>query len=320
LYGKRYFKEKFGVDVKVGWLPDVFGFCWTLPQILKRCGIDFFVTHKLKWQVERMKPPIPFPYHIFWWEAPDGSRVLVYHTVGGYGERVDRDRMLRQLEELKRKHGMNVLLVLFGRGDHGGGPSEDMIKRALRLMKDPEYPEIKFVRAQDYFERLLELSHQKRFPVVRDELYVKTHRGTYTTEAFVKKNNRLCEVLLISSEVLSSIAMRYGLEYPRRELYESWIKLLFNQVHDNLDGTSVAEVYEAAAKDYAEIKETAEKAIQKALKRISKRIDTTGDGTSLIIFPVTLFCSFATSLRAPSPILAKAKINFFFEENLRQSP
>jgi len=286
LYGKRYFKEKFRVDVKVGWLPDVFGFCWTLPQIFKKSGIDFFVTHKLKWQIERMKPPIPFPYYIFWWEAPDGSRVLAYHTVGGYGERIERNRMLRQLEELKKKHSVNLLLVLFGRGDHGGGPTEDMIENALNLMRDPNYPKIRFVRAQDYFEKLLEISRREKFPTVRDELYVKTHRGTYTTEAFVKKNNRLCEVLLISSEVLSSIAMRYGMKYPSQELYESWLRLLFNQVHDNLDGTSIAEVYEAAAKDYNKIKETTKRIIQRALEKICENIDTTGEGISLIVFNI----------------------------------
>jgi alpha-mannosidase len=82
LYAKRYFKQKFGVDVKIGWLPDSFGFNWNLPQIYRKSGIDYFVTHKLKWQVERNNPPIPFPYHLFWWEGPDGSRVLAFHTVG----------------------------------------------------------------------------------------------------------------------------------------------------------------------------------------------------------------------------------------------
>ncbi|MEM3679999.1 MAG: hypothetical protein QXU47_09215, partial [Candidatus Bathyarchaeia archaeon] len=119
LFGKRYFMEKFNVDVKVAWLPDSFGFCWTLPQVLKKCGLDYFLTHKLKWQVERMKPPIPFPHYVFWWESPDGSRVLTYHTVGSYSEDVNAMRMLEQLALLKRRHGLTKLLVLFGRGDHG---------------------------------------------------------------------------------------------------------------------------------------------------------------------------------------------------------
>ena len=90
LFGKQYFMNKFGVDVKVAWLPDTFGFCWTLPQIYKKCGIDYFLTHKLKWQIERMKPPIPFPYHLFWWQSADGSKVLAYHTVGNYVLSLDR--------------------------------------------------------------------------------------------------------------------------------------------------------------------------------------------------------------------------------------
>ena len=101
LYAKRYFKEKFGVDVKIGWLPDSFGFNWNLPQIYHKCGIDYFVTHKLKWQVERNDPPVPFPYHLFWWEGPDGSRVLAFHTVGDYSQPVQPEQMLEYLKTLE---------------------------------------------------------------------------------------------------------------------------------------------------------------------------------------------------------------------------
>ncbi len=284
LYGKRYFMEKFGVDVKVAWLPDTFGFCWTLPQIYRKCGIKYFLTHKLKWQIERMKPPIPFPYYIFWWQAPDGSKILAYHTVGGYGGGIDGNRILSQLKVLKNKHDINMLLYLFGRGDHGGGPTEDMIQSALKLSREKGFPKIVWRKAIDYFNLIEKIGCEKSFPIVNDELYVKTHRGTFTTEAFIKKNNRLCEILLLNAEKFSIIASRFGYKYPREELEEAWKKLLFTQVHDNIDGTSLEEVYEDMYKIYSEIKNTVKNILNQALKTISSNINTLGNGIPIIVF------------------------------------
>jgi len=284
LYGKRYFMEKFGVDVKVAWLPDTFGFCWTLPQIYRKCGIKYFLTHKLKWQIERMKPPIPFPYHVFWWQAPDGSKILAYHTVGGYGGGIDGNRILSQLKVLKNKHDINMLLYLFGRGDHGGGPTEDMIQSALKLSREKGFPKIVWRKAIDYFNLIEKIGCEKSFPIVNDELYVKTHRGTFTTEAFVKKNNRLCEILLLNAEKFSIIASRFGYKYPREELEEAWKKLLFTQVHDNIDGTSLEEVYEDMYKIYSEIKNTVKNILNQALKTISSNINILGNGIPIIVF------------------------------------
>jgi len=287
LFGKRYFMEKFRVDVKVAWLPDTFGFCWSLPQILKKCGINYFLTYKLKWQLERMKPPIPFPYYLFWWQAPDGSKVLAYHTVGSYNERIDRRYadvlLLAQLEELKRTHGINRLLVLFGHGDHGGGPTEDMIRKALELKEREKYPQICFSTAKHYLDEIASIAEEKKLPTVNDELYVKTHRGTLTTEAMIKRENRGCEVLLLSAERFLCIAKRYGFTYPKEDLRECWKKLLFNQVHDNLDGTSIETVYLDAATDYREIRKVISE--MGYLEAISKHIDTSNvDGKALVIF------------------------------------
>lgn len=285
LMGKRYFMEKFGVDVKVAWLPDCFGFCWTMPQILKKCGIDYFMTAKLNWQIERMKPPIPFPHHVFWWQSPDGSRVLAYQTVGGYNDRVVKERILAQLEKLKKLHKIGRLMVVFGHGDHGGGPTKDMVERALMMKKDPSFPKVRFSRAEEYFEELKTLSRDVKFPVVNDELYLKTHRGTFTTEAFVKKANRRCEVLLLNAEKFSTLARRFGFRYPQAELVECWKKLLFGQVHDQIDGTSIDDVYRDAATDYADITHTAQRILNSALKTISSHISTVGGGEyALVVF------------------------------------
>jgi len=287
LFGKRYFMEKFGIDVKIAWLPDTFGFCWSLPQILKKCGINYFLTYKLKWQIERMKTPIPFPYYLFWWQAPDGSKILAYHTVGSYNERIDRKYadalMLAQLEELKKTHGIDRLLVLFGHGDHGGGPTENMMRKALKLKRREGYPLIRFSTAKQYFEEILLTIDGKKIPTVNDELYVKTHRGTLTTEAMVKRENRKCEVLLLSAEKFLCIAKRYGFIYPKEDLRRFWKKLLFNQVHDNLDGTSIETVYQDAATDYKEIRRFISRIGH--LETISKHICTSNAGIkALVVF------------------------------------
>jgi alpha-mannosidase len=284
LVGKRYFMKKFGVDVKIAWLPDSFGFCWSLPQVLKKCGIEFFLTFKLKWQIERMKPPIPFPYHVFWWRSADGSRVLAYHTVGSYSEALGRKYvdaiLLAQLEELKRVHGIKHLLVLFGAGDHGGGPKEDEVIIALNLARKEGYPSVRFSTAQEYFERILR--EKTSYPTVDDELYVKTHRGTFTTEAMMKRENRRCESLLLSLERFMFIAKRFGFKYPKKALRKYWKKLLFNQVHDNIDGTSIESVYQDAATDYRDIERFASK--NKHLSIIGARVSTLGSGSPIIVF------------------------------------
>lgn len=284
LIGKRYFMKKFGVDVKVAWLPDSFGFCWSLPQVLSKCGIEFFLTFKLKWQIERMKPPIPFPYHIFWWQSADGSRVLAYHTVGSYNEKLDRKYvdaiLLAHLEELKRLHEVKQLLFLFGAGDHGGGPREEEVIVALNLMLKEGYPNVHFSTALEYFKRLLR--EKTNYPIVDDELYVKTHRGTFTTEAMMKRENRNCEQLLLSLERFMFIAKRFGFKYPKKTLNKYWKKLMLNQVHDNIDGTSIESVYQDAATDYKDIERFASK--NKHLSTIANHVNTSGTGLPIIVF------------------------------------
>ncbi len=284
LYAKRYFKEKFGVDVKIGWLPDSFGFNWNLPQIYRKSGIDYFVTHKLKWQIERNDPPVPFPYHLFWWEGPDGSRVLAFHTVGGYSQPVKPDQMLEYLKTLDTEQNVDKLLILYGKGDHGGGPMPDMMDRAVELMHDPNFPTVRFSKALDYFHEIQALPQAKELPTVDDELYVKTHRGTFTTDSQVKRDNRLCEVLLMNAEKFSLLSSQFGQPYPQEKLQKLWEKVLFGQVHDNIDGSSAAEVYRDAATDYGDIKHDGGKILDSALSTVAKRVNTQGQGQAVLIF------------------------------------
>jgi len=283
LYGKRYFRDKFGVDVKVAWLPDVFGYCWSLPQILKKSGIDYFLTLKLKWQIERNDPPLPFPFHIFRWEAPDGSSVLSYHTVAGYSPNIKDDVIKKESEEIKRIHNCDIVMVPFGKGDHGGGPTESMVKNGRSLQKRKDMPEIIFSTAEKFFEELKDQDKTGNFPVHSDELYLKTHRGTLTTDSQVKRDNRKGEILLLNAELFSSIAKEFGYSYPHNQITENWKRLLYGQVHDNLDGSSVAEVYEDAFIDYHRIiKETGE-ILDAAIDFLAHKITTGKSGKKAII-------------------------------------
>ncbi len=279
LYGKRYFLEKFGVEVEVAWLPDTFGFCWTLPQIFKKSGIRYFVTSKLNWQTT-----LRFPYHIFWWQAPDGSKILACQTVGGYGH-TSLDGLKRELNFLKKHQGINYLLFIYGVGDHGGGPTKEMIEEIIKFSSQENAPRILFSKAEDYFNNLEKLSKEgKTLPVVSDELYLKTHRGTYTSQAKVKLNNRKSECLLENAEKFASIAKRYGLTYPQKGLELAWKKLLFNQFHDILAGSSIPKVYQDSEKDYTEVFRIGKKILFSSLKQIAGNINTKGEGKSILVF------------------------------------
>ena len=280
LYGKRYFLDKFGVEVKVGWLPDTFGFCWTLPQIFKKCGIKYFVTSKLNWETT-----LPFPYSVFWWQAPDGSRVLACQTIGPYNHTSLRT-LAGELKLLIRHQGIDKLLFIYGCGDHGGGPTIELIEEILKFQsqKKPSF-KVLFSKAEDYFHSLEKEEQGKRsFPVVNEELYLKTHRGTYTTQAKVKLSNRKAECLLENAEKFACMAERYGLEYPKQKLEEAWKRLLFNQFHDILAGSSIEKVYEDAQKDYAEVFKVGEEALFSSLRQIAKNVNTKGEGRAILVF------------------------------------
>lgn len=284
LYGKRYFKDKFDIDVKTAWLPDSFGFNWNLPQIYNKCGINALYTHKLKWQIERNDPAIPFPHHLFWWQGVDGSQILTYHDYAAYNERVLPGDLVRYLKNLKKDTGLDKLLVVFGEGDHGGGPMPDMLRRADRLAKSSEFPEIKYVKATDYFSEIMPLPETKKLPVYNEELYLKTHRGTLTTDSQVKRDNRLCETLLLNIEKIAFVAQQIGCSYPDETLHDLWERYLYTQVHDNLDGASVAPVYNDAATEYGTLKVDGKKLLDASLKTLFASVDTDGEGEALVVF------------------------------------
>jgi len=279
LYGKRYFKEKFGVDVKIAWMPDSFGYAWTLPQIMRKCGMEFFLTQKMNWNDATV-----FPCYIFKWTAPDGSSILTHQTVGTYSEPVTEGSMLQQMNTLNSRQQLDNLLVLFGRGDHGGGVTQDMIERAQEFAQGKKPVKGRFTTAKEYFSIIAKKTEVKRIPEIKDELYLQYHRGTYTTQAQVKKNNRKAESLLETAEKFSTLARRYGYAYPSKELREAWEKLLLNQFHDVLPGSSIPQVYEDSEKHFESIFNTANRIILKSLRTTAAKIETAGEGKSLLVF------------------------------------
>jgi len=279
LYGKRYFKEKFGTDVQICWLPDSFGFCWTLPQIIVKSDMKYFLTQKLRWN-----DMTRFTKNVFWWKGQGGFEVLSYQTLGGYNERLINPRdFRRQLITLRHRHKLNDLLILFGRGDHGGGPTEEDLENALEWRRQKDLPEIEFTTALKYFEMLEEMPKEK-FPLVNDELYLQYHRGCYTTQAKIKLQNRKAEIMLENAEKLATLAMRYGFSYPSEELEEAWKKTLFNQFHDVICGSSIEEVYKESDEDYESVFKTTERIIRDAAKTIASHVNTLGRGKPLIVF------------------------------------
>lgn len=278
LYGKRYFKKKIGVDVKIAWMPDSFGYAWTLPQIMKKSGMEFFLTQKMRWNDSTF-----LPYYFFNWVSPDGSSIFAHQTVGSYNEPVIDARIFQQMQLLNERHGLGDLLILFGVGDHGGGVTEEMINRALEFINGEKQIRGRFSTVKEYFSILIEKTKKKSLPRISDELYLQYHRGTYTTQAQVKKNNRRAECLLEMAEKFSTLAQQYGQDHPNK-LEESWEKLLLNQFHDVLPGSSIPEVYKDSEKHFEIIFNTTKSVISNSLKTIASKVNTAGKGISLLVF------------------------------------
>ncbi|MDZ7290794.1 MAG: glycosyl hydrolase-related protein [candidate division KSB1 bacterium] len=280
LYAKRYFKQKLGIDVKIGWNPDSFGYNWNMPQFYANAGIDAFITQKIGWNDTNV-----FPHRLFWWEGPDGSRILAYFPFD-YVNTVDNPyRLVDWLRQYEANTGMTKMMILFGVGDHGGGPSLEMLDRIERLKTLDIYPNIEYGTAAQYLAWLKQQNLEK-IPVWRDELYLEYHQGTFTTQAKMKEYNRRSEELLTNAEKFSTLATLFGGSYSRADLAEAWQHVLFNQFHDILPGSSIREVYLDAPERYQTAHAIATFELKNAFHRISDKINTTKikKGIPVVIF------------------------------------
>ncbi|MFB2838571.1 alpha-mannosidase [Floridanema evergladense] len=274
LYGQLYFQQKFGQLSKVAWVPDSFGFCATLPQFLKLGGIEYFVTQKLTWN-----DTTNFPYGAFWWQSPDGTRVFSFMSAL-IGEGIEPIKMANYAVDWEIKTGVKNALWLPGVGDHGGGPTRDMLETAKRWQKSPFFPQLEFQKSESYLENLREQLQQESqsipyssIPVWQDELYLEFHRGCYTTHADQKRSNRRCEGLLYEAELWASLAsLITGAVYPKAELENAWKQALFNQFHDILPGTSINQVFVEANQSWQEVERIAGGILENAWGAIASQI------------------------------------------------
>ncbi len=272
LYGKNYFRQKFGVDVTVGWNPDSFGHNAQLPQLLRQAGIKYYVF-------ERCAPPNkPF----FWWQGLDGSRVLAYVPPGWYLVSL-REGVKELLREAGKDTFQKDFLLLYGAGDHGGGPRDSDLEAIARFRNDPEQPRLEFATPESFFHCVEK--EGERYPVVSGELNF-AFPACYTTQTQTKKNNRQAENLLLTAEKFSALAVFGGWRdyYPERDLDEAWKIVLRNQFHDILDGSSIGPVYGESGSSYREAFNRGERARDFSLAAIANAIDTRGNGLPLVVF------------------------------------
>jgi alpha-mannosidase len=281
LTGKRYFQQNFGVDVKIGWNPDSFGYSWQLAQIYKRSGVDYFVTQKISWN-----DTTSFPYKLFHWESPDGSRVLTYfpHDYGNIIDPVQDSEYIA--EDTPLCSGFKQQMLLYGMGDHGGGPTRQMLDAAMRWIHSPKaaFPNFKFSTAREFFEEVNANLASLNLPVWKSELYLQYHRGTYTTQAESKRRMRESEVLMLNSEKFCSLAALHGRLYPQPKFEDSWRRVCFNQFHDMMAGSGIHVNYVDEAESLEFLRDACLPELHASLDRIAARVNTQGAGVPVVVF------------------------------------
>jgi alpha-mannosidase len=305
LIGKRTFKQLYGADVRIGWNPDSFGYNWQLPQIYKKSGIDYFATQKLG-----ANETNPLPFKLFWWESPDGSKVLSYLPHHYDNRDLSPIRLANDfLKSRSLAPGLPEFMDLYGVGDHGGGPTRALLDQGVHwTAADKVVPKMTFGTAQAFFSDVetrfspdsptwnyallaqgarplaTPPSGQISIPTWKDELYFEHHRGTYTTQANQKRHMRESEEWLLNAEKYSSLAWIGGQTYPGADLTEAWKKALFNQFHDLAAGSGLGVIYKDAEKDYDQVRWATDVVSTTALHSIDDRINTEGLGEPIVLW------------------------------------
>jgi alpha-mannosidase len=279
LYGRRYFRDKLGYETQDMWLPDVFGYAAALPQILAKFNIKYFLTQKISWNQFNK-----FPHHTFWWQGIDGTRVWTHFPPADtYTANAEPTQVVQSVKNYKDHARCDQSLYLFGFGDGGGGPTERHLEFLRRGRLAPNYPDVASgKRAIDFFRDAK--ARSKDLMTWVGELYLELHRGTYTSQAANKRDNRRSEFLLRDAELLACFDPEFPAAYPQAELEEAWKLVLLNQFHDIIPGSSVREVYEDSDADYRKIFEIGERLLRERLIRIGSGFDT-----SEMARPVALF-------------------------------
>ncbi len=261
VFGQRFFQQEFGITCTEFWEPDVFGYSAALPQILRGVGMPHFLTIKLSWsQFNKIQS------HTFWWEGLDGSRVLTHFPpADNYNAEANVHDVLFSMTNYKDLERSNEGYMLFGFGDGGGGPSLPMLEQVSRMRDVDGLPRTEMRAPADFFKRLEEDAQDLTTWV--GELYLELHRGTYTTQAHNKRYNRQSELLLRDIEFLSAAAHAVkGAAYPTATVNGMWKRVLTNQFHDIIPGSSIKMVYEDSTADYEDLLATGKGLRQNALQ------------------------------------------------------
>lgn len=248
LYGREFFLKEFGVSSDTYWLPDCFGFTAALPQIIKKSGMKYFITSKLQYNDTN-----EFPVSVFRWRSHSGDEVLAYMQKVHYEGEGDADYIVKTRATNRQNDLVDASMGMFGYGDGGGGCTHDMVERIRRFEKLPGLPAVREGRASEFFAEVEK--GKDELPVWDGEMYYENHRGTFTSQAFIKKNNRKGEYMLRNLEILGILSGHYD----KAELEKAWKLLLINQFHDILPGTSIHEAIENTRKEYKKLAETGEK-------------------------------------------------------------
>ena len=276
LFGRNFFLKEFGVSSDIYWLPDCFGFTWALPQIIRRFGMKYFITAKLQSNDTQL-----FPQSVFRWKSHSGDEVLAYVQNVHYEGEFDPRYVYNTHHTNRQKSETGISFGMFGYGDGGGGCTFDMLESAKAIAQIPGMPKVTQELPDAFFKRAEQAYDD--LPVWDGELYYENHRGTFTSQGFVKRNNRKGEILLRNAEMMSVLAqITNGLPYPQEKLEETWKLLLINQFHDILPGTSIHEVYENTKLEYEKMNADGNEILDTALQNLASCID--GDEGDTAVF------------------------------------
>lgn len=284
LYGNAYYEKEFGKRCNYVWLPDTFGYSAALPQIIKKCGLDCFLTIKLSWNKYTA-----FPYTSFIWKGIDGTGIMTHMPPeGNYLSAAAPTSLSNASKGMAGKQQFGDALLPFGIGDGGGGPSPCHLEYLSREKNLCGLPPVKQAFVSDFVNELSKTKNS--LPIYDGELYLECHLATYTTQGKIKRYNRLMEKKLRSAEMLSALAMRTcGFSYPQEKLEEIWKEVLLYQFHDILPGSSINRVYEEAYERYEILLNEIDEIIDTALKALAENIDTTGYTAPKVVFNTLSF-------------------------------
>jgi len=256
LYGQEVYQRLFGKRVDNAWLPDVFGNSWVLPQILKGCGVDYFVSNKMSTWNDTNR----FPHNNFIWRGIDGSEVYACVPPTHFITWNMPSQIQENWEAYQDKGNGGQTLNMFGYGDGGSGCTEEMLEMYRRFEKVSVMPKTEIIGGAEFLKK--NLKDNPNLAVWDGELYLEMHRGTFTTKSALKMRNRKLEFMFREAEIRRSMAYLSGMEYPAEELKALYKKFLINQFHDILPGSHIHPVYEDAMADYDEIEAGLEKMIR----------------------------------------------------------